>query len=58
MDRANPSAKTVTAVKSAYHAFITCYKEKGTTDEFFTGKNRLIHLKVFQKLKDNRIKYN
>ena len=56
IDRAKTSAKTLTDMKAVYNASITCYQDKGTADKFFTGKNHLVHLKIFKKLKENQFK--
>ena len=54
IDSAKPSSKTLVEMKLAYNTFITCYKEKRNADEFFKGKNRSVHLKIFKKLQDNQ----
>ena len=46
--------KSLAEMKTGYNNFITAYAEQGKADEFFKGKNRVLHLKVFKKLQDNK----
>ena len=59
IDKAKPTSKTLAEMKEGYNNFITAYAaaatEQGKADEFFKGKNRGLHLKVFKKLQDNQI---
>ena len=50
MDKAKPTSKTLADMKTAYNNFVTAYAEQGNADEFFKGKNRVLHLQVFKKL--------
>ena len=55
MDKAKPASKTLAEMKDGYNNFITAYAaaaaEQGKADEFFEGKNRVLHLKVFKNSK-------
>ena len=58
IDNAKPTSKTLAEMKEGYQNFITAYAEAATepgkADEFFKGKNRVLHLKVFKKLQQNK----
>ena len=51
IENAKPTSKTLAEMKTCYQNFITAYQdaatEPGKADEFFKGKNRVLHLKVF-----------
>ena len=55
-NNAKPTSKTLAEMETCYQDFITAYQdaatEPGRADEFFKGKNRLLHLKIFKKLQD------
>ena len=54
INKANSKAKTAIRMNTAYHKFLTVYTDKGLVYKFFKGKNKSLHLKFFQMLKDNK----
>ena len=39
-------------MKAVYQKILTVYTDQGSVDEFFKGKNKALHLKIFKMLKD------
>ena len=50
--KARPKAPTLVAMKAAYNKFLTAYTDQESVEEFFKGKNKVLHLKILMLLRN------